>query len=253
MNAFAIASIVLGSALGAGIVGMTLHVRLPDGHRDERSRDAIKLVMGLIASVSALVLSLLVASASSSYDRQSSELRALSAHVLLLDQTLAMYGRDATSAREGLRDAVRQTHDRIWSRSATRPEELNSAGTRSAAEGDVARIQNLSPKTDAERTLKSRALQEAEILSEERLLMFEQRDSSFPWPLLAVLIFWLSTLFLGIGLLTRFNGTVGATLLVGALSVAAAIFLILELGAPYQGVMRISDQPLRSALAQIDQ
>jgi hypothetical protein len=252
MNSFAIASIVLGSSFAAGLVGMKLHLRLPDNHRDERSREAIKLVMGLIASVSALVLSLLVASASSSYGRQSDELRALSANLLMLDQTLALYGPDARSARDGLRDVVRQAHDRIWSRSAIRPEQLNSMATRSDSVTQMARIQNLSPKTDAEQMLKSRALQEEEVLIGGRLLMFEQLDSSFPWPLLAVLIFWLSMLFFGIGLLSRFNGTVGASLFVGALSVAGAIFLILELGTPYQGIMRISDEPLRSAIAQID-
>ena len=252
MNSFVIASIVLGSTFAAGLVGTALQVRLPEGHRDQRSREAIKLVMGLISAVAALVLSLLLASASGSYERQSNELRALSANLLLLDQSLALYGPDARSARDELHDIAQQTHDRIWSRGTIRPEELDSTATRSASAASVTRIQSLSPKTDAERTLKSRALQEAEVITGERLLMFEQLDSSFPWPLLTVLIFWLSMLFFGIGLLSRFNGTVGASLFVGALSVTGAIFLILELGSPYGGVMRISDQPLRNAINQID-
>ena len=68
-----------------------------------------------------------------------------------------------------------------------------------------------------------------------------------------MLVFWVSVLFLGFGLFARFNATVTVALLVGALSVAGAIFLILELSEPYHGLMRISDEPLRNAMAQIDQ
>ena len=68
-----------------------------------------------------------------------------------------------------------------------------------------------------------------------------------------MLIFWICVLFLGFGLFARFNTTVTVALLAGALSVAGAIFLILELNDPYRGLMRISDEPLRNAMGQIDQ
>ena len=86
---------------------MVLYVKLPDHHLDPDSRDVVKLVMGLIATMAALVLSLLIASANTSYDRQSSELKALSVNILLLDRTLELYGPDAKAARDGLRDVVR--------------------------------------------------------------------------------------------------------------------------------------------------
>jgi hypothetical protein len=95
VSSFAIASVVFGCSFGAALVGMVLHVKLPDHNLDTDSRDVVKLVMGLIATMSALVLSLLIASANSSYDRQSNELKALSANILLLDRTLKFYGRGA--------------------------------------------------------------------------------------------------------------------------------------------------------------
>src|SRR6201997_1631684 len=104
---------------------MVLHVKLPDRHLDSDSRDVVKLVMGLVATMSALVLSLLIASASTTYDRQSSELKALSVNILQLDQTLESYGPGAKAVRDALRNAVRQTHDRIWSLDGVRPEDLN--------------------------------------------------------------------------------------------------------------------------------
>jgi len=226
---------------------MVLHVKLPDRHLDQDSRDVVKLVMGLIATMSALVLSLLIASANSSYDRQSSELKVLSANVLLLDRTLKFYGPGAKEARDGLRDAIRQTHDRIWSPDGVRPENLDSVNA------SIEQLLRLSPKTDAERMMQSRAVQESESITQSRLAMFEQLGSSISWPFLTVLVFWICLLFVGFGLFARYNPTVTVALVVGALSVAGAIFLILELSEPYRCLMRISDEPLRNAIGQIDQ
>lgn len=231
---------------------MVLHVKLPDRHLDQDSRDVVKLVMGLIATMSALVLGLLIASANSSYDRQSSELQVLSANVLLLDRTLKFYGPGAKEARDGLRDAIRQTHDRIWSPEGVQPENLDSRATRNSVDASIEQLLRLSPKTDAERMMQSRAVQESESITQSRLAMFEQLGSSISWPFLTVLVFWIFVLFVGFGLFARFNPTVTVALVVGALSVAGAIFLILELSEPYRGLMRISDEPLRNAIGQID-
>ncbi len=99
--------------------------------------------------------------------------------------------------------------------------------------------------------MQSRAVQESESIGRSRLLMVAQLGSSISWPFLTVLVFWICVLFLGFGLFARFNATVTVALLVGALSVAGAIFLILELNDPYRGLMRISDEPLRNAIAQL--
>jgi hypothetical protein len=251
MSSLAIASVVFGCSFGAALIGMVLHVKLPDHHLDADSRDVVKLVMGLIATMSALVLSLLIASANSSYDRQSNELKALSANILLLDRTLRFYGPGAKEARDGLRDAILQTHDRIWSPEGVRPENLDSRATRASVSANIEQLLSLSPKTDVERMMQSRAVQESESIGRSRLLMFEQLGSSISWPFLTVLVFWICTLFLGFGLFARFNPTVTVALLVGALSVAGAIFLILELNDPYRGLMRISDEPLLNSIAQL--
>ncbi len=252
VSPFAIASVVLVCSFGAALVGMVLHVKLPDRHLDAESRDVVKLVMGLIATMAALVLSLLIASANTSHDQQVSQLKTLSANIILLDRTLELYGPGAKVARDGLRDAVRQTHDRIWSPEGARPENLNSTQTRNTVKANIEQLQNLSPKTDVERMMQSRAIQELENISQTRLLMFEELGGSISWPFLTVLIFWISMLFLGFGLFARFHATITVALLVGALSVAGAIFLILELSDPYHGLMRISDEPLRNAMAQMD-
>src|SRR5438270_3423138 len=176
-----------------------------------------------------------------------------STNILLLDRTLKFYGTGAKEARNGLRDAIVQTHNRIWSREGVRPENLDSTATQKSVNASIEQLLTLSPKTDAERMMQSRAVQESEAISQSRLLMFEQLGGSIPWPFLTVLVFWICVLFIGFGLFARFNTTVTVALLVGALSVAGAIFLILELNDPYHGLMRISDEPLRNAIGQIDQ
>lgn len=232
---------------------MVLHVTLPDLHLDADSKDIVKLVMGLIATIAALVLGLLIASANTSYDRQSTELRDLATEIILLDRTLELYGPGAKKARDdGLRSVVESTHDLIWSPQGARPENLNSETTQAAVAAQLKELPRLSPNTEMERAMQSRALQETENIARSRLTMFQQSSGSISRPFLTVLVFWIAVLFLGFGLLARFNATVTAALLVGALSVAGAIFLILELNQPYRGLMRISDEPLRIAMGQID-
>src|SRR5436305_5345146 len=192
MSSFAIASIVFGCSFGAALIGMVLHVKLPDHHLDGDSRDVVKLVMGLIATMAALVLSLLIASANSSYDRQSSELKTLSTNILLLDRTLTFYGTGAKEARDGLRDAIVQT--RIWSREGVRPENLDSTATQKSVNANIEQLLSLSPKTDAERMMQSRAVQETESIAKSRLLKFEQLGGVISWPFLTILVFWICVL-----------------------------------------------------------
>ncbi|MBV8522139.1 MAG: DUF4239 domain-containing protein [Acetobacteraceae bacterium] len=251
MSPLAIAAIVFACSLCAGLIGMALHARLPDHHFDQDSKDVVQLVMGLIATMSALVLGLLVASAKSSYDTQSSALQQISTNLVQLDRILEHFGPETKEARDLLYQSVSAGYERIWPREAGQRINLQLPINRAPAEAFYAKIGSLAPKTDAQRYLLTKALQLGAELQQTRVLMTEQMGSSVPWPFLAVLVFWIAVLFLGFGLFAPFNATVAAALLVGALSVAAAIFLILELSDPYAGLMRLSDMPLRTALAEM--
>jgi hypothetical protein len=246
MNSFLVAAIVFACTFGAALSGLFLHARLRD-HLDADSREVVKLVMGLVATMSALILGLLIASADTSYKAQKSELQSLSANVIILDRLLASYGDETRQARDELRGAIKSSQERIWAPGA--PQTLNM----NAATNFIAHLQGLSPKTETGKILQGRALEIAVSVLQTRLLMVEQAGESLPRPFLTALIFWVSALFLGFGLFTRNNGTVIAALVVGAVCVSGAIFMILELSTPYRGMMQISDAPLRHALAQIGQ
>jgi hypothetical protein len=252
MNSLETSSIIFGCSFGMGLLRIVLNFRLPDDHLDAGSRDVVKLVMGLIATISALVLSLLIASGSSTYQAQQNEVQSLSANVILLDRVLAFYGPEAKEPRDLLRHGLAAIHDQIWSSDGARGPELDPRATRGVADDFMTSLKELVPKNDSQATLKSQAMQIGQNLGQTRLLMSEQIGSSFAWPFLTLLVFWICMLFLGFGLLARFNPIVLVALFIGAVSVAGAIFLIQELSSPYAGFMRISDAPLRNALTMVD-
>ena len=115
------------------------------------------------------------------------------------------------------------------------------------------KIAGLSPKSDTQRSLKGQALSLAVDLGKTRWLMYEQETGSVSIPLLVVLVFWLTVIFISFGLFAPFNVTVVSSLFASALSVSGAIFLILEMYTPYEGLVQISNAPLRAALAHLGQ
>jgi Protein of unknown function (DUF4239) len=248
MSAIEIALMIFVITFTAGAVGMALHMIVPEHHLDPASRDVVKLVMGLIATMAALVLSLLIASGNSSYQTQETEVQSLSANIILLDRLLSFYGPEAKEPRELLRQGVVTIRDRIWSSGGSRSVGFNPGATRDVTNAFIESVERLSPKTDSQTALKTQSLQVSQNLGQIRLLMFEQAASSLSWPFLTVLVFWIVMLFVGFGVFARFNATILITITIGALSVASAIFLILELNQPYKGLMAISDAPVRDAL-----
>jgi hypothetical protein len=251
MNSIEYSSITFAFAFGGAMLGMALRTALPERHMNPESKDAVKVTMALVSTMSALVLGSLIASAKSSYDTQKNELTDMSSKVILLDRVLAHYGPEAKEARDELRNTAASALNNIWSKEQSGLSEMEPVPTGSEVLFD--KIQALSPKNDAQRSIHSQALNLVFSLGETRWLMYEQRAGSGSVPLLMVLIFWLTALFVSFGLFAPRNATVFATLLVSAISVSFAIFLILELYNPYIGAIRLSDAPLRSALAHLGQ
>ena len=251
MNSIQIAVIVFVCVLGGAVAGMLLHGRLPTNHRDGDAKDVIKLVMGLVATIAALVLSLLIASAHSAYDTQESEVRQLAVHVALLDRLLAHYGPETADARIALKEIVTADVARIWPVAGAGSATMPPTQAQSRGEDVFGMVAKLSPRTEEQRFGQARALQLLTDMANTRRLMAEQAGGSLSWPFFVVLVFWLVMLFVGFGLFARFNATVFAAHFVGALSVAGAIFLILEMNHPYSGVMQISSAPIHRALEQL--
>lgn len=250
MSSITISLIVLACIFGGALLGILLHAVLPQHHLGNDSKDIVKLGMGLVGTMAALVLGLLVASAKGSYDAQSAELTQMSANIALLDRGLALYGPETKETRALLRGAVVRILDELWSRDGTAsPSTAPSAGGEMLYE----KIQGLSPKNDAQRSLQGQALSIVVDLGKTRWLMYAQATTSVSMPLLVVLVLWLTFIFISFGLFAPLNATVVSSLFVSALSVSGAIFLILEMYGPYAGLIQISSAPLRAALAHLGQ
>ena len=252
MSSLVISGIVFACILGGSILGMILRALLPEKHFSPETKDLVKLGMGLIGTMTALVLGLLVASAKSSFDTQRNGLAKMSGNVIVVDRALAHYGPESKDAREMLRASVDDMLQRTWPQESADPE---STGEKSATEGKYEglyeKIQELTPKNDAQRAFQAQALKTAMDIGQERWLLLSQKGSSIPTPFLVVLVAWLTLIMASFSLFAPPNATAFLTLLICTLSVSSAIFLILELDRPFDGMIQISSAPVRNALAQL--
>jgi hypothetical protein len=248
MNDLLISLLVFAVIFGGALLGVVLRHSLSESHLQPDSKDVVKMATGLIGTLAALVLGLLIASAKSSFDQKVNQVRQLTAAIIVLDDQLAQYGPEAAPLRTLLRQSVPPLANRIWHEqgsSTANPAHFESSAQASAFENE---LQRLSPTNDAQRSLQSRAIQAFAEGAQTRLLLFAQAGGSIPVPFLIILVFWLSAIFVSFTLFARVDLVVMAALLICALSFAGAIFLVLELDNPFTGLMGISSATLRSAL-----
>jgi hypothetical protein len=249
MSALAISLIAFAFVFGGALLGMYVRNALPEGHLRDDVKDVVRLSTGLVGTIAALVLGLLIASAKSSYDARDTQIKQITANIILLDGLLEHYGPDAHILRVALRNAVPPMIDRIWNERHNDKSEPFVATAE--AQAFVDKIQELKPDNEPKRALQARILNAAADLGQARLSLFAQAHESIPMPFLAILIFWLTMIFASFGLFVRVNPIVIITFFVGTLSVAGAIFLILEMDQPLAGLLQISSEPLRHALAPV--
>jgi hypothetical protein len=251
LSALVISFIVFGCVLGGAVLGMFMRSVLPEHHVNDDSKYIFKLGMGLLATLAALVLGLLIASAKSSFDIKEDEIKEGAAKIILLDRTLRHYGPEADEARAALRRMTVSQTDRTWIDNSVQVG-AHTGGPLAGIEEVQDKLRALAPASDAQRWLQTRALQLSSELAQMRWLLIDQHPSSIPTPFLVALIFWLAVIFSSFGLFAPRHATVYAVILACALSVSSAILLILELNRPFEGLLAMSDAPLREAIAELN-
>jgi len=243
-------SVTLFVALvGAAFLGRRVRRYLPEDHLSAESKDAVKLAMGLVATMTALVLGLLVSSAKGTYDTARSDVIQMAAKVAFLDRVLALYGPEAAEGRVELRAVVADAARRIWSTDPGRAAQL--APNQQAGDALYIAIQRLSPNDDAQRTLKGQVTTLMVDLAQLRSLLVAQSIPSISKPMLIILVSCLVVIFFGFSLLAPPNATTTLALVASAFSVAGAIFLILELDHPFGGLIRIPSEPMINVLSHL--
>jgi Protein of unknown function (DUF4239) len=219
---------------------------LPEEQLSTDSKDAIKLAMGLIATMTAILLGLLINSAKGTYDTEESEVMQMAAKVAFLDRVLVLYGPETADARRELRNAIADGVRHTWPAKRSSPVRLDP--NQQMGDAVYTAIHRLSPHDDTQRALKAQAATLMVQLAELRSLLQAQSVPSVSKPLLIALVSWLVLIFFGFSLLAPGTATSTLALIAGAFAVACAVFLILELDHPFAGVIRIPSEPMINVL-----
>ena len=247
MNPILIAAVVLAFTFGGALLGLWIRTKLPEHHVIDATKDTVKLGIGMVATMTALVLGLVTASAKNSFDSVDSAVKHTAIDLLTLDRLLARYGPEAAPTRAALKTAVGGKIEQLWPKDASKSPQVDPAPSGVALESLVDSIRTLTPQNDAQRRLQSRALDLGESLLTTRWLAVADQTTSIPFAFLVILLFWLLIIFASFGLFAPRNGTVVVVLFVCALSVAGAVFLVLEMDRPLEGLIKVSPDPLRFA------
>jgi hypothetical protein len=245
LSSIGIAAIAFALILGSAVAGIGLRHALPEHHLSGDSKDVIKLATALVGTMSALVLALLFASTRQSYEHTSMAVSRMATDLAQLDRVLAEYGPEAAPLRTALRGELDPLIDSIWKENAAgRP-----AGAARVHEQSVLyMIRNLSPKNGVQVSLQGRALQLSTDLMEIQLGLSSQLPDSISTPFIDVLILWLMFIFAVFSMSSPANTTLITVLFLCILAASGAIYLILELAQPFDGLMQIPNDGLRSAL-----
>ena len=237
----------------SGIAGLVYQAWDPKNEGVNETRDLINRLTGLVATLSALVLGLLIASANGFYNSQKTGLETVSARVLALDGVLRRYGPETQPARATLKELITGSYTHVWQGD-------NSTLTTPTVELAEERMDRLfinlnalrEAAPDSRKYLMAKAGDLAQSINNQHLQISLQLNNSLSWPFMTILISWACLLFFGFGMLARSNRASVAGLAVGAMSVASAIFLIVELNDPYSGVFRLSPTPVLQTIEAID-
>ena len=239
---------MLAFVFGGALFGLWLQKVLPDQHLTTDTKEVVRLAFALVATISALVLSLLVSSASSSFGRFDDELTQNAASIVMLDRTLAEYGPQTNDIRASLKARFARRIELLYATEAPAKNTVDAWEAITQEQGIDARLLALAPDGPVQQGLQARAVELNSAINMTNALIQAQREDAMPIALLIVLGAWLTLIFATFALFAPGNPVVMGALLVCSMSVAGAVFLILELNAPFTGLVTVSSAPMHEAL-----
>jgi hypothetical protein len=264
MSELADAALLLLLLIGASAVGVVFRPLLSERHRTRETTDLIQLVVTMLVTFAALVLGLLTSSAKASFDSVDGDLRAYAIQLIQLDRSLRLYGGEIGPARALLHRYTAAAIASTWlgearPADAPSPAQIPPAPAHSIESPTLgewlAQIESdlraLDPPDRMHRRLSLTALNQFELLMRTRWRLIEEAHSSISQPFYIVLAFWLVVVFASFGLSAPRNALSYMTILLGALSIASVIYVILDLDTPFSGIFMVPSQPMRDALAEM--
>ncbi|WP_237213045.1 bestrophin-like domain [Falsiroseomonas oryziterrae] len=241
MTPVALAILAFVCIAGAGLAGLALRPR--EAHKAEPVREMVRFTQGIVASIAALVLGLLVAGATDHYRGQGEQVRRLAAEVIVLDRALLQFGPEAAEARRALYRSVEHTIEEVWATDARRLTMPPGPNLLDA----VARLEATTP---GQIFLKEQALEQVVTLSRARAtLATAEHGGAIQLPVVVMLVLWFVFLFVLSSLYGQADWLAIGAMVLGSAAVASALLLVLELDRPFHGIMAVSSVPMREALA----
>jgi Protein of unknown function (DUF4239) len=247
MNPTVIGAAVFLCTFGGALLGLWLRVLLPKDHMTDDTKDTVKLGVGLVATMTALVLGLVTASAKNSFDEVDTAVKHTAIDILTLDRVLARYGPETKEIRAAMKQSLGRKIEQIWPQERGLLPQLDPAESATSMEVLLDGVRKLTPRDDEQRRLQAKAGDLSETLLATRWLAVADSSTSIPFAFLVILVLWLTTIFASFGLFAPRNATVLAVLFLCSVSVGSAVFLVLELDRPLDGLIKVSPDPLRNA------
>ncbi|MBS0189041.1 MAG: hypothetical protein JSS51_13315 [Planctomycetes bacterium] len=248
MTSLESSAVIFGCVFGGAVLGVGLKRLLPSHHLSNESKEVVRLGVGLVGTMTALLLGLLVASAKATYDTNATQVLQISAKLEFLDRLLTGFGPDAAPVRGALRESTEKMIAQMWPEGSA-PVDLNPVKAGGAQV--MILIQKLEPQNELQKYVKSEAISIATDIAQLRALLHAQGSVRISLTFLVCITAWLTVTFASYGLFAPANLTVVATLLLCALSVACALLLVLELSRPFDGLIQIQKDSMLLVLQQM--
>jgi hypothetical protein len=244
--------LIFAVILGAGLFGLFLQHRLPEAQKSESARVVIGQISGVLSLLLSLVLGTLVGTSFAFQTTQKTELDALAAQVLELDQTLGELGSTGAFARERLKQTMESAYEAFWGSQSVDPQRLSVSVPLASRKAIKTFLGSFTPTSEEQKQALASVSTLTDQITRSRLLMSLQVAGRPVSPgLILILIFWAVALFFAFGIFAKSNALVMTAMAAGAACIAFALFLILELGLPYTGVFRVAPDALREAIAHL--
>ena len=247
MSAVIVGLIAFGLILASIAVGLTMRHWVPEAHISGDSKEVIRLATALIGTMAAVVLALLFASTRTSFEATNSSVGRMTTNVIELDHMLGEYGPEGVALRKALRQDVGAIVASIWQDDVT-VQQRADANAPGAQVRVLTMLRQMTPANPLQAAVQARALSVSGDLEQTRLSLIAQPTDSISKPFVTVLVLWLCFIFLSFSMSAKANTTLVVILVICAFSASSAIYLILELEQPFDGLMQISNIALRNAL-----
>jgi ABC-type multidrug transport system fused ATPase/permease subunit len=235
--------------VGASLGSLVISQRLPARYRKDDTGNIVRIAANIFVVATSLVLGLLLNSAKNTFEAVDRNVHVLATDIILLDRTLRHYGPEAAAARERLAAYVRRAVDDAWVAGSSPVLDDREAERLLDAVGDA--LLRIRPSDPARAELWRDAHASYQNVVKQRWVLIEESDGTIPTPFLVLLVMWLMLIFGSYGYLAPGNAVVVITLVLAALLLSGAVYLILDMDRPFSGTLQISSAPLERAIEQL--